>query len=71
MHGKNNTICIAGKNRCAIECLKYLIKNYKNTNILALPNISDKGYDGWQKSFKKFAKQEKSNGLYLLNNRRI
>ena len=56
MHGTNKTICIAGKNRCAIECLKYLIENYKNINILALPNKSDKGFDGWQKSFKKFAK---------------
>ena len=43
MHGKNKTICIAGKNKCAIDCLKYLIKNYKNINILALPNESDKG----------------------------
>ena len=59
MHGTNKTICIAGKNRCAIDCLEYLIKNYKNINILALPNKSDKGYDGWQKSFKRFAKQKK------------
>ena len=57
MHGTNKTICIAGKNSCAIECLKYLIENYKNINILALPNKSDKGFDGWQKSFKKFAKK--------------
>ncbi len=59
MHGTSKTICIAGKNRCAIECLKYLIENFKNVNILALPNKSDKGLDGWQKSFKKFAKQKK------------
>ena len=59
MHGTSKTICIAGKNRCAIDCLKYLIKKYKNIKILALPNKSDKGIDAWQKSFKKFAKQKK------------
>ena len=59
MHGTNKTVCIAGKNSCAIECLKYLIENYKNINILALPNKSDRGFDGWQKSFRKFAKQKK------------
>ena len=57
--GQIKTICIAGKNSCAIECLKYLIENYKNINILALPNKSDRGFDGWQKSFRKFAKQKK------------
>tara|TARA_B100000963_G_scaffold347152_1_gene353142 strand:+ start:2203 stop:2961 length:759 start_codon:yes stop_codon:yes gene_type:complete len=59
MHGKNKTICIAGKNRCAIECLSYVIKKYKNSQILALPNVSDHGLDGWQKSFKKFALKKK------------
>ena len=55
MHGKNKIICIAGKNECAINCLDYLIKRFKNYKILALPNKSDKGIDNWQKSFKKFA----------------
>ena len=55
MHGKNKIICIAGKNKCAIECLSHVIKKYKNAEILALPNRSDKGTDGWQKSFRKFA----------------
>lgn len=73
MHGTSKTICIAGKNRCAIECLRYLIENYKNINILALPNKSDKGFDGWQKSFKKFAKKKNVkvinlNHLYKLKN---
>ena len=59
MHGKNKIICIAGKNECAINCLDYLIKRFKNYKILALPNKSDKGIDNWQKSFKKFALKKK------------
>ncbi len=59
MHGKNKTICIAGKNLCAIESLDYVLNKYKNYNILALPNKSDKAKDGWQKSFKKFAIKRK------------
>ena len=39
MAGNKISICIAGKNQCAIDALKYLILNYKkNYNILALPN---------------------------------
>ncbi len=55
MHGKNKFICIAGKNKCAIDALKYSKKKFKNYNILALPNKNDTGKDNWQKSFKKFA----------------
>ena len=74
MHGTNKTICIAGKNSCAIECLKYLIKNSKDTKILALPNKSDNGIDGWQKSFKKFAKQKNISIInldYLYNQKNL
>ncbi len=59
MHGKNKTICIAGKNKCAIYCLSYVIKKFKDFNILALPNKSDNGKDDWQKSFKKFSLKNK------------
>ena len=59
MHGNNKIICIAGKNQCAIDALTYLIKNFKNLKILALPNRKDSGKDGWQKSFKKFAIKNK------------
>ena len=59
MHGKNKTICIAGKNQCAIDALNFIISYCKNYEILALPNKSDKGIDGWQKSFRKFAKRKK------------
>jgi len=53
-------ICIAGKNKCAIDILKYIKskKKYKG-KILALPNLSDNGRDSWQKSYKKFAKKNK------------
>jgi len=59
MHGKNKTICIAGKNQCAIDALNFVNKNYKNYKIVSLPNHSDNGIDGWQKSFKKFSKSKK------------
>ena len=59
MHGKNKTICIAGKNLCAIETLSFVLKKFKDYKILALPNKSDNGKDSWQKSFKKFAIRNK------------
>jgi len=61
-------ICIAGKNKCAIDILKYLKskKKYKR-KILALPNKSDTGRDNWQKSFKKYAKSSKIKIVNLNN----
>jgi len=58
MHGKNKTICIAGKNQCAIDCLKFVIKRFKNYKIVVLPNKSDDGKDRWERSFRKFAKKK-------------
>jgi methionyl-tRNA formyltransferase len=52
----NLSICIAGKNQIAINCLKYLIKSFKHVNIFYLPNKSDSGKDKWQPSFRKFAR---------------
>ena len=73
MYGNNKTICIAGKNSCAIEALKFVIKNCKKYKIIALPNKSDKGNDTWQKSFRKFARSKsikvvKLDYLYKLKN---
>lgn len=73
MHGKNKTICIAGKNQCAIDCLNFTIKKFKNHKIFALPNDNDDGKDKWQKSFKKFAKKKdipivKLKELYKIEN---
>ena len=51
-------ICIAGKNECAVNALKYLLlRKFKKSNILVLPNNNDKGADSWQPSLKKFAKK--------------
>ena len=51
-------ICIAGKNECAVNALKYLLlRKFKKSNILVLPNNNDKGEDSWQPSLKKFAKK--------------
>ena len=52
--GKIITICIAGKNQCAINALNFVYKNYKKYKIVSLPNSSDNGVDGWQKSLNKF-----------------
>ena len=51
-------ICIAGKNSCSLNLLKYLIsKKINKKNILVLPNQSDDGKDRWQPSLKKFSKK--------------
>ena len=64
MHGSNvKTVCVAGKNQCAIEALKYLIYKKKDFNIVSLVNKSDKGRDGWQKSFKKFSLKKKDQDI--------
>ena len=51
-------ICIAGKNECAINAVKILLKQrIKKSKILILPNDSDKGINTWQPSFRRFAKR--------------
>lgn len=53
-------ICIAGKNECAINSIKIIKKfKIKKKQILILPNKSDKGFDNWQPSLKKFARKNK------------
>ena len=49
-------VCVAGKNLCGINFLKYLLKKIPKEKILACPNKKDNGKDDWQLSFKKFAK---------------
>ena len=66
-------ICIAGKNRCAVDAIKILLSNkFKKSKILVLPNYNDKGIDDWQPSLKKFARRNKFkvvaiNKLYGIN----
>ena len=50
------TICIAGKNSIAVNGLMYIKDHYSAHRIVFLPNPSDTGIDGWQPSFKKFAR---------------
>ena len=59
MYGKNKVICIAGKNQCSIDFLKFTAKKIKTRNILVLPNKSDKGKLTWQPSLRSYA--EKNN----------
>jgi len=52
-------ICIAGKNKCAVEAVKYLLfEKIEKNKILILPNSNDNGKNGWQPSLKKFAKSK-------------
>ena len=59
MHGNKKFICIAGKNQCSIDFLKYTSSKISKKNILVLPNKNDKGISGWQPSLKKYAKKNK------------
>lgn len=54
-------ICIAGKNNVAVDSTMYLLDEYgiSEKELLILPNDSDSGCDGWQKSLKKLALDKK------------
>ena len=53
-------ICIAGKNKCAIDAVKYVLyRKLSKDKILVLPNHNDNGKDDWQPSLKKFAIKNK------------
>ena len=52
-------ICIAGNFSIAIECTKYLLKNFKNIEIYSITNENDNSQDTFQPSFKKFCKKNK------------
>jgi len=54
----NINICIAGKNNIAVEILMYLLdKGIIRKNICVIPNKTDNGKDGWQRSLLKKAKE--------------
>jgi len=55
MFGQNKIICIAGKNQCSIDFLKYISSKISKNNILVLPNKNDLGKDDWQPSLRKYA----------------
>ena len=53
-------ICIAGKNECAVDAVKFLLyKKIEKSKILVLPNFNDKEKDDWQPSLKRFARKNK------------
>jgi len=64
----DNYICIAGKNQCAIEIAKFLLKKRYKKNLLILPNKSDTGKDGWQPSLRKFARNKR---LQIVNEKKL
>lgn len=50
-------ICIAGKNRIAIDSAAFLLEHYSEHRVFGCKNGSDDGIDGWQPSFAKFCKR--------------
>jgi methionyl-tRNA formyltransferase len=73
MFGQDKIICIAGKNQCSIDFVKYISSKIPKKNILILPNKKDIGVDKWQPSLKKFAKKNhfkiiEINDLYKIIN---
>jgi len=52
-----STICVAGKNRIAVEGLSYILENFPAYTVVACTNANDDGIDGWQPSFKHFCEK--------------
>ncbi len=50
-------VCIAGKNKIAVESLRFITQQYPEHEFLAIANRTDSGEDGFQPSFKKAANQ--------------
>jgi len=67
-------ICIAGKNKCAVDAIKFLLsRKLRKNKILVLPSKTDRKKDDWQPSFKKFANRNnikilKLEKLYKIKN---
>lgn len=54
---KKLQICIAGKNKIAVEALLHLINNGLKDQLLVCPNCTDDGKSNWQPSLTRFAKE--------------
>jgi methionyl-tRNA formyltransferase len=50
-------ICIAGKNRIAVEALEYLLDYQTGHDLCVITNKNDLGVDSWQPSLKLFAQK--------------
>lgn len=54
----NRFICIAGKNKIAVDAMQYLLDiGISKRNLLACCNKNDDGVDNWQPSFRRFCTQ--------------
>jgi len=51
-------LCIAGKNNIAVDVLRCAIQKYGKSQIVVLPNRTDTGKDGWQRSLRRAADRE-------------
>ena len=60
-------VCIAGRNRLAIDSLKYLIdtETFSKKDIVAIFSSHDLGQDDWQPSFKKYCINNKVRSISL------
>ncbi|MCM2680126.1 formyltransferase family protein [Echinimonas agarilytica] len=56
---KVSTIIIAGKNELPVQVIEYLLVEYAKLNIKVIPAQSDDGKHSWQRSLKKFCKDNK------------
>lgn len=52
------SICIAGKNDIAVDVCQYVIENYPQEQVFVITNRNDKGVDGFQRSFLKYAREK-------------
>jgi methionyl-tRNA formyltransferase len=56
---KNKIICIAGKNKIAVECHKYILNNFPLLKTIACINRNDLGLNDWQPSYLFFCNKNK------------
>ena len=52
-------ICIGGKNNIAVDVCRYIKDYYPEVKVFAIPTKGDDGVDRFQRSFKKFAEENK------------
>lgn len=57
-------ICIGGKNNIAVDVCRYLKEYYSEIEVSVIPNKSDEGKDGFQRSLRKYAEE---NGVGIVS----
>ncbi|WP_203976993.1 formyltransferase family protein [Aeromonas jandaei] len=58
------SVVVAGKNNIAVTVVEYIRGNYPEVSIQAVVNSTDKGVDGFQRSFKKYCQL---NGINIID----